>query len=102
VSAAAAVLALAVAMIEASLGTTLVAAVGATTLLESSLGAASRTAILLSAVAMLTDTKQRMAPAAAASPLTENDFAVNVHARPQAEVDNGNRSWQVRTSFVAW
>ena len=84
-------------MIELSLRTLLVAAVGAAALLESRLSAASRAAIALAAVAVLTDPEHRLASAAAANPLTENGFAMYRHPRPQAGLDNGSQSWQVKT-----
>jgi len=96
------ILALPVAMIQPALRAPLVAAVGATPLLESRLAAAGGTAIALSPVAVLTDPEHRLASAATANPLPKNDFVVKAHARPQAGLDNGSRSWQVRTSFVAW
>jgi hypothetical protein len=84
-------------VIEPSLRAALVAAVGAAPLLESRLGAASRAAIALSAVAVLTDPEHRLAFCAAANPLTENRFAMDRHPRRQAGLDNGSQSWQVRT-----
>jgi len=88
---------LAVAVVEPSLRTPLVAAVGAAPLLESRLGAASRAAIALAAVAVLTDPEHRLAFAAAANPLTENRLAMDRHPRRQAGLDNGSQPWQVRT-----
>jgi hypothetical protein len=88
---------LAVAVVEPSLRAALVAAVGAAPLLESGLGAASRTAIALPAITVLTDPEHRLAFAAAANPLTENRFAMDRHPRRQAGLDNGSQSWQVRT-----
>ena len=97
-----AILALPVAMIQPALRAPLVAAVGAASLLESRLAAAGGTAIALSPVAVLTDPEHRLASAATANPLPKNDFVLKAHARPHAGLDNGSRSWQVRTSFVAW
>ena len=94
--------ALPVAMIQPALEAPLVPAVGAASLLEPRLAAACGTAIALSPVAVLTDPEHRLASAATANPLPKNDFVVKVHARPQAGLDNGSHSWQVRTSFDAW
>jgi hypothetical protein len=43
-----------------------------------------------------------MAFAAVANPLPEHHFARSRHPCPLAGLDNGNRSWQVRTSLDAW
>ena len=94
--------ALPVAMIQPALGAALVSAVGAASLLEPRLVAAGEAAIALSSVAVLTDPEHRVASTAAANPLPKNDFVAKSHARPQAGLDNGGRSWRVRTSFVAW
>jgi len=89
-------------MIQPSFPTLLVAAVGAAPLLEPGCGTASRAAIALSVIAVWADPEHRRASTATANPLTESHFAMNRHARPQAGMDNGNRSWQVRTSFDSW
>ncbi len=97
-----AILPLPVAMVQSSFRTALVTVVSPASLLEPCDGAAGRAAIALSAITVLADEEDRAASAAAANPLPKNDFAVNGHARPWAGLDNGNRSWQVRTSFDAW
>ena len=89
-------------MVQPSFRAPLVAAVGTAPLLESGLGAAGQAAIALSTITVLTDPEHRVASTAVANPLTENYFAMNRHARPQTGLDNGSRSWQVRTSFDAW
>ena len=94
------VLPLAVAMIEPSFGATLVAAVGAAALPAPGFGAASGTAIALSAIAVSADPEHRVA--SNAGPLTKDCLAMKIHARRQAGLDNGDRSWQVRTSFDVW
>jgi hypothetical protein len=76
------ILALPVAMVQPSFRTALVTVVGTASLLEPGCGAASRAAIALSAVTLLADKEHRAASAAAANPLSKNDFAVNGHARP--------------------
>jgi hypothetical protein len=84
-------------MIEPAFGAPLMPAVGAAALLEAGLVAASRAAITLAPVAMPTDPEHRVAFPAAANPLPENRFAMHRHPRPRAGLDNGNRSWQVKT-----
>ena len=74
-------------MIQSALAAALVPAVGAAPLLESRLAAARGAAIALSPVAVLTDPEHRVASTAAANPVTENDFAMNLHARPQTGLD---------------
>ena len=88
-----------VAMVQPSFATPLMAAVDAAPLLETCRGTASAAAIALTAITMLTDPEHGMTPAAAAKPLPENRFAMNRHARHRRGLDNGNGSWQVRTSF---
>jgi len=95
------VLALPVAMVQPPFRAPLVTAVGAAPLLEPGFGTARRTAIALPAVPVLTDPEHRVASTATASPLPENHFARNRHARPQTGLDNGKQSCQVRTSFDA-
>ena len=89
-------------MIQPTFRALLMATVGTASLLESRIPAAGETAIALSTITVLTDPEHRATPAAAANSLTENYFALNRHARPPTGLDNGSRSWQVRTSFDAW
>jgi len=89
-------------MIQPALGAALVPVVGAASLLEPRLVAAGGAAIALSPVAVLTDPEHRVTSTAAANSLPKNDFIAKSHARRKAGLDNGSRSWQVRTSFVAW
>jgi len=84
---AAPVLALAVAMIQASFGAALVAAVGAAALLEAGLGAAGQAAVAVSTITVLTDPEHRLA--AETDSLTENHFAMPGHCQPPARLDNG-------------
>jgi hypothetical protein len=86
-----------VAMIEPPLRTPLMTTVSAPPLFEPRGRAAGWTAIAVSAIAVLTDPENR--PAAAAKPLPQN-LAMYCHVRPQAGLDNGDRSCQVRTSDV--
>ena len=96
------ILPLPVAMIQSPFPTALVAVVGAASLPEPGLGATGEAAIALSTITLPADPEHRVASAAAANPLPENYFAVGRHRCPHAGLDNGNRSWQVRTSFDAW
>jgi hypothetical protein len=99
---AAPVLTLPIPVIQPAFRTPLVTAVCATPLLEPRFVPAGGTAIALPTIAVLTDPEHCLATAAAANPLPENDFTMNLHAGPQTGLDNGSRSWQVRTSFDAW
>ena len=89
---AAPILALPVAMVHPSLRAPLVAAVGAAPLLESRFSAAGEAAIALSTITVPADPERRVASAAAANPLPENDFAMNRHVRPPRGLDNGSQS----------
>ena len=77
------VLALAVAMIQASFGAALVAAVGAAALLEAGLDAAGETAVTVSTIAVLTDPEDRLA--AKTNSLTDYHFAMPGHCEPRGE-----------------
>jgi hypothetical protein len=83
-----------VAMIELPFRTPLMTAVGLPPLFPPCGRAAGRAAIAVSAIAVLTDPENRPAPAA--NPMPQN-HAVFRHVRPQAGLDNGDRSCQVRT-----
>jgi hypothetical protein len=91
---------LAVAMIEPSFRAPLVAAVGAASLPAPGFCPANGTAIALSSVAVPADPEHH--PASNTGPLTKDRLAMKIHARRQAVLDNGDRSWQVRTSFDVW
>jgi hypothetical protein len=91
-----------VAMVQTTFRAALVTAVGTALLLDPGLSAATGTAIALSAVAVLADPEHLVAIATTANALPENHFAMSRHRCPPAGLDNGNRSWQVRTSFDAW
>jgi hypothetical protein len=82
---------LAIAMIEPSFGTPLVAPVGGSPLLASGLFAALGTAVSMAAVTVRADEENRLAALTKAKPLPQNRFAVNhCHASSQAELDNGS------------
>jgi hypothetical protein len=76
-------------MIPPAFGTLLVSAVGAPSLLEPGPGAALRTTIPLSAITVSADPEHGVTSIAAASPLTQNHFVVNRHARRRRGLDNG-------------
>jgi len=94
--------ALAVAMIQPAFRTSLVAAVGTAPLPQPGFVTAGGTTVTLPAITVPTDPEHRLATAATANPLPESNFAMNLHASPETGLDNGSRSWQVRTSFDAW
>jgi|SRR5690242_18432359 len=96
------ILPLPIAMIESSFRAPLMAAVGPASLLESGLSTAGTTAIAVSAITVLADPEHRVAFTTAANPLPKNHFAMSRHPCARVGLDNGNRSWQVRTSFDAW
>jgi hypothetical protein len=64
------------------------------------LPAAHWAAIALTAITVLTDPEHHMTSTAAANPLPQNHFARKHHARRRRGLDNGSRSWQVRTSLL--
>jgi len=102
ISSASAILALTVPMIELSLETLLMAAVGQAPLLSISLLAAQRAAVALSPVAVTADPKQPAASMPSAKALTQNEFAADHHPRPKAGLDNGHCSWQGRTDWLVY
>ena len=89
-----------VAMIEPSFRATLVAAVGTASLPAPGFQAARIAAVTLSAVAVPADPEHCMASKGRTNPLTKNHLAMTIHVRPEAGLDNGDRSWQVKTSLL--
>jgi hypothetical protein len=87
-----AVLPLTVAMIEPSLRTVLVPAVGGASLTLSGLLTAGEAAIALSAIPARAEEKYGMTFAAQTNPQPENRFALHRHARWPAGLDNGSDS----------
>jgi hypothetical protein len=82
---------LAIAMIEPSFGTPLVAPVGGSPLLAAGLFAALGTAVSMAAVTVRADEENRLAALPEAKPLPQNRFAVSFrHASSQAGLDNGS------------
>lgn len=84
-----AVLALAISMIQSALGTALVTLVCGAVLADPRLVAAGRAAIALAAITVGADEKQDRASTAQTKPRAENRFAMNRHAVPPADFDNG-------------
>jgi hypothetical protein len=93
-----AVFPLSVPMVKPSFQAPLVAAVGSAALTPAGFAPTSGTAIALSAVAMPADPEHCVA--SHTSPLTKDRLAMKIHARRPAGLDNGDRSWQVRTSSM--
>ena len=95
-----AVSALPVAMIELSFRASLVPVVGSAALPAPGFKAAVVAAVTLPAVAVPADPEHCVAIATEANPLTKNHLAMKTHVRRRAGLDNGGRSWQVRTSLL--
>jgi hypothetical protein len=49
---------------------------------------------------MPADPEHGVASDSRANPMTKNHLAVTIHVRPEAGLDNGDRSWQVKTSLL--
>ena len=95
-----AVSALAVTMIEPSFRASLVAVVGAAALAAAGFEAAGITAVTLPAVAVPADPENCVTSRSRTNPLTKDHLAMPIHVRRQAGLDNGDRSWQVKTSLL--
>ncbi len=87
-------------MIEPAFGASLMPAVGAAALSTPGFGSALFAAIALSAIAVPADPEHCVTSHAKANPLTKHHLAMSIHARRQAGLDNGERSWQVGTSLL--
>jgi hypothetical protein len=87
-------------MIEPSFGASLVAVVGAASLPAPGFSAAVVAAVTLSPIAVPADPEDCMAPDRRTNALTKNHLAMPIHVRPEAGLDNGDRSWQVKTSLL--
>jgi hypothetical protein len=95
-----AVSALAVAMIGLSFGASLVPLIGAAALPPPGFGAAGFAAVALSPVAVPADPEDSVAADNRTNTLTKDHLAMKIHVRPRTGLDNGDRSWQVRTSSM--
>jgi hypothetical protein len=87
-------------MIEPPFGASLVAMVSTASLPAPGLQAARIAAVTLSTVAVPADPEHCVASNGRTNPLTKNHLATTIHVRPEAGLDNGDRSWQVRTSLL--
>jgi hypothetical protein len=87
-------------MIEPSFGTSLVTAVSAATLPSAGFETAGVAAVTLSAVAVPANPEHSVASDSRTDPLTKNHLAITIHVRPEAGLDNGDQSWQVKTSLL--
>ena len=87
-------------MIELSFGASLVSVVGAAALPAPGFQAARIAAVTLSAVAVPADPENCVASDSRANPLPKDHLAMKIHVRPRTGLDNGDRSWQVRTSSM--
>ncbi len=95
-----AVPALAVTMIELSFRAALVPVVGAAALSAPGFRAAPVAAVTLAAVAVPADPEDGVAAGSRTNALTKDHLAMPIHVRRKAGLDNGDRSWQVRTSLL--
>jgi hypothetical protein len=87
-------------MIEPSFGASLVTAIGTASLPTPGFQAARIAAVTLSAVAVPADPEHCIASNGRTNPLTKNHLAITIHVRPEAGLDNGDQSWQVKTSLL--
>ena len=95
-----AVSALPVTMIELSFRASLVPVVGAAALPAAGFRAAGFAAVALSPIAVPADPEDRVAADNRTNTLTKDHLAMKIHVRPGTGLDNGDRSWQVRTSSM--
>ena len=96
----AAIFALPVSVIELSFRASLMAIVGAATLAAPGFSSAAVAAVTLSAVAVPADPENGVASESRTNALPKDHLAMKIHVRRQAGLDNGDRSWQVRTSLL--
>jgi hypothetical protein len=89
-----AVVALAIAMVEAPFGTLLMAAVGFTALSAAGFLAATEAAITLAAIAVRAEIEHRPTGRKVTNALAENCGTSSRHRFREAAVDNRRRSWQ--------
>ena len=87
-------------MIELSFRASLVPFVGATALPAPGFNATGFAAVTLPAVAVPADPENCVASDSRANPLPKDHLATKIHVRPRTGLDNGDRSWQVRSSSM--
>src|SRR5262245_33173275 len=85
-----------VVMIQTRVRTLLVAAIGTAPLLDARLLTTIRAAVAVATVAVLANPERGEASMVTADPLPENRL-VSRHAASVRALDNGRKSWQVRT-----
>jgi len=98
--AAMAVSALPVPMIELSFRASLVSVVGPAALPAPGFRATVVATVTLAPVAVPADPEDCVASDSRTNALTKDHLAMPIHVRRQAGLDNGDRSWQVRTSSM--
>jgi hypothetical protein len=91
------ILALAIAMVLAPFRALLVTAVGQAVLLPTRLLPTEVAAVMLSPVTVATDPEDVATAGSTTNSLTEDNFGVGRHPRPEVGLDNGDRSWQLET-----
>jgi hypothetical protein len=94
------IFALAITMVLAPFCTLLVTAVGQAVLLPARLLPTEVAAVMLSSITVATDPEDLATSAGTANSLTEDNFAVGRHPRPEVGLDNGDRSWQLEHLFM--
>ena len=87
-------------MIEHPFRASLMAVVGTAALPAPGLHATILAAVTLPAVAMPADPEDCVASDSRTNALTKDHLAMPIHVRRQAGLDNGDRSWQVKTSSL--
>jgi hypothetical protein len=89
------ILALAIAMVLAPFRALLVTVVGQAVLLLAHALPTEVAAVVLSSVTVTTDPEDLATAAGTTNSLTEDNFGVGRHLRPEVGLDNGDRSWQL-------
>ena len=89
------IFALAIAMVLAPFWALLVTAVRQAVLLPARLLPTEVAAVMLSPVTVATDPENLATAAGTTNSLTEDNFGVGRHLRPEVGLDNGDRSWQL-------
>lgn len=88
---------LAIAMVVSSFRTLLVSTISEASLLPTGLLSTHRAAVVLPPVTVAADPEDPATATGTTNSLTENNLASDRHPRPKARLDNGHRSWQVKT-----
>lgn len=88
---------LAIAMVVSPFWTLLVSTVGQAPLLPTGVLSTHRAAVVLPPVTVAADPEDPATATGTTNSLTENNLGSDRHPRPKARLDNGHRSWQVKT-----